>query len=125
MENSFDGFAQFLTPAFLLACVAAAALAEFAKRIVRWRWSNWYASKSGQSFLQVLNIVAGPPAFWLASPTNVGWKMSLAFGLAAGLLSHYVYSLVRRWIGDKKPGGKDTAEVPVIGEGGGEPPKAA
>jgi hypothetical protein len=73
----------------------------------------------------VLNILTGPPAYWLASSEKIGWKASVVFGLCAGLLSHYVYSLVRRWIGDKKPGGKDTAEVPVIGEGGGEPPKAA
>lgn len=123
MENSLDGFSQFFTPAFLLACVSAAALAEFAKRIIRWRWPVWYAAKSGQSFLQVLNIVVGPLGFWLASPTAVGWKMSIAFGLCAGLLSHFVYSLLRRWIGDKKPGGKETAEVPVIGEGDSEPTK--
>jgi hypothetical protein len=120
MDN-IDFWTPFLTAEFGIACVATAAVAEIGKRLLRWRRPSWYTSKAGQSGLQAVNILIGPAGVWLAYDA-MPFKQVLGLGLCAGLLSHFVYSLIKRVIGEKggsAGGPRDTQETKAVG---GDPP---
>lgn len=109
--------AIFLSWKFLMACVAVSAAVETLKRVMMAQAPRFVAAAGGQTVLALANLVAGPLAAFALGLPDVGTVgQRIVVGIAAGFVSHGVYTAVfKRILGvieERKASGQAPAPAP-------------